>query len=138
MKRTTGIKLTEEDLGYFDLLHRRLTIDEQFLQWLRCFKPAVHHTYVFKRHWEWRVHEGRDQRGSVGFDPRQRQLAAKPGGDCGCSVGYRGLSHREIFELEVVQFGEHADEVQERVGVNCHTLDAQRGKAFGEVTERVR
>ena len=112
-----------------------MTADEEFLQWLRRFKPAIHHTNVLKRHRERRVHEGSDERGSVGLDARQRQFAAEPRSYCGFSVGYRGLAHREVLELEVVQFWEHAHEEQERVGMYRHALDTQRCQAFREVTE---
>ena len=136
MGRTAGTKLTEEDFRYFDFLHRRLARNEQILQRRRCLEPTIHHRHIFKCHREWRVHEGSDHGGSVGFDIRQCQLAAEPGLDDGFSGRYRGHSHREVIELEVVQFWEHTDEVQECVGMYRHALHVQRSQVFREVAER--
>lgn len=71
----------------------------------------------------------------MGFEARQCQLAAEPGSDGGFSVGYRGVSHSEVLELDVVQPGEHAYEEQECVGMYRHTRHTQRSQVFREVAE---
>jgi hypothetical protein len=46
------------------------------------------------------------------------------------------VSHRYVIELEVIHFGKHANEEQQRLWMSCEALDAQRTQAFGKVAER--
>lgn len=86
------MKLTEEDFGHMNLLHRCLTRGEQVLQRFGGLELAIYDADVFEGHGEGRVHEGAEHEGTIRLDVRQGELSPEPGGHHGFSERNGGIS----------------------------------------------